>query len=151
MRRGSRLVWLALGLWATGIFVTSCFFIERRVFINFVQRFIPAGVPRQLWVSLWGGFGIFVVKGYHVSEYALLTYLLAMALSHKIARPHRALLSSAALAVLFAAADEWHQTFVPGRGGTWFDVVIDACGVGLATLWLWRRAQQQVPDDGEAR
>jgi VanZ family protein len=32
------------------------------------------------------------------------------------------------LAVLFAATDEIHQAFVPGRGAAWYDVVIDAVG-----------------------
>jgi VanZ family protein len=31
-------------------------------------------------------------------------------------------------AVLYAASDEWHQIFVPGRYGTVLDVVIDTVG-----------------------
>lgn len=40
---------------------------------------------------------------------------------------------------LFAAGDEWHQTFVPGRSGELFDVCLDTFGAILATsctLWL---------------
>ena len=33
--------------------------------------------------------------------------------------------------VLYAASDEIHQAFVPGRGPSVDDVVIDACGVAL--------------------
>lgn len=41
-----------------------------------------------------------------------------------------------ALAVLYAASDEFHQTFVPGRYGTIFDVLIyDNLGAFLS-LWL---------------
>lgn len=40
------------------------------------------------------------------------------------------------LAVLFAMTDEYHQTFVPGRHGTVFDVLVyDNLGAFLS-LWL---------------
>lgn len=38
-------------------------------------------------------------------------------------------------AVAWAMVDEWHQTFVPGRGGAWRDVLIDAFGASWA-LWI---------------
>lgn len=39
---------------------------------------------------------------------------------------------AAALAVAYAAVDEWHQHFVPDRHGSAFDVMIDAAGVAVA-------------------
>jgi hypothetical protein len=49
--------------------------------------------------------------------------------------------------LLYAASDEWHQTFVPGRAGRLYDVCIDA--VGALSAWMWappllrpRRAQR---------
>jgi VanZ family protein len=33
-----------------------------------------------------------------------------------------------ALTVGYAISDEWHQTFVPGRHGQWFDVGVDTLG-----------------------
>ena len=64
----------------------------------------------------------------HMAEYAVL-YLLA----------RRAMGARAALAfsILYAASDEWHQTFVPGRRGAASDVLIDALGAGAA--WVARR------------
>jgi len=41
---------------------------------------------------------------------------------------------AAVACILYAASDEWHQTFVPGRGGTVSDVCIDTTGIMLA--WL---------------
>ena len=46
--------------------------------------------------------------------------------------------------VLYAASDEWHQSFVPGRHPQLTDVLIDACGAATGLLifwWLQRRAQ----------
>lgn len=43
------------------------------------------------------------------------------------------------LSVLYALSDEYHQTFVPGRNGTFVDLLIDASGalVGLLLFWCW--------------
>jgi VanZ family protein len=47
------------------------------------------------------------------------------------------------LAVLYAASDEFHQSFVPGRTASLRDVLLDTCGAGfgLAALWAARRAR----------
>ena len=40
---------------------------------------------------------------------------------------------------VYAASDEWHQSFVPTRQGSPYDVLIDTVGVmlGLASIQLW--------------
>ncbi len=38
-----------------------------------------------------------------------------------------------AITLAWAALDEWHQTWVPGRAGTVHDWAIDAAGAGLAS------------------
>ena len=48
-----------------------------------------------------------------------------------LATGRRALLALA-LTVAYAISDEWHQTFVPGRHGQWFDVGVDTLGALLA-------------------
>lgn len=57
----------------------------------------------------------------------------------------RACLTALLLAVAYGAADEWHQTFVPGRHGSLHDLAADAVGALLACgaaaldyLWLTR-------------
>lgn len=50
---------------------------------------------------------------------------------------------AAAVSLLYAVSDEWHQSFVPNRCGCASDVVIDGSGVliavGLMKLpWLWK-------------
>jgi VanZ family protein len=68
----------------------------------------------------------------HATEYALLGILLLRA-------TRRADLAFA-LGVLYAASDEFHQTFVRGRHGTPVDVAIDAVGIAVG-LFTWQRAR----------
>jgi VanZ family protein len=67
----------------------------------------------------------------HMTEYGVLWWLLLRAL--RFARPGLA----AAIALAYAASDEFHQTFVHGRSGSPVDWAID--GAGIAVAWLaWR-------------
>lgn len=49
------------------------------------------------------------------------------------------------IATLFAATDEWHQTFTATRQGAVADVALDATGaaIGLVLIWLWGRWRRQ--------
>ena len=69
----------------------------------------------------------------HATEYALLTLAWAWALrpATRLSVPLAAL-----IALIYAATDEYHQTFVAGRTGTATDVVVDAIGVGIALALL---------------
>jgi VanZ family protein len=42
------------------------------------------------------------------------------------------------VAVAFAASDEWHQSFVPSRQGSGWDVLLDSTGAALGLIVLWR-------------
>ena len=50
---------------------------------------------------------------------------------------------------LVASWDEWHQTFLPNRTGSPYDVLLDSCGaaamIGMAWLYL-RRFRDAQPD-----
>lgn len=85
--------------------------------------------------------GDFVLrKCAHVTEYAVLTLLWARAVRglRGTGGARGAAAGAAAIALLWAASDEWHQTFVEGRVGAIHDVGIDAIGVTIALLLLWR-------------
>lgn len=41
-----------------------------------------------------------------------------------------------AMSAVYAMSDEWHQSFVPGRGPSWRDVGIDSLGVLFGLLLL---------------
>lgn len=52
---------------------------------------------------------------------------------------------SAAVCLLYAALDEWHQNFVPGRSCQWQDWLVDAAGISLAVLLQSRRTRFRPP------
>lgn len=66
----------------------------------------------------------------HMFEYAILFMLIRRALAATTQLSRGACVSAAfALAVLYAVSDELHQSFVPNRGPSALDVLIDAAGV----------------------
>jgi VanZ like family len=77
-----------------------------------------------------GGWDLVLRKLAHTLEYAILGALLLRAL--------RAELPALAAGIAYAASDELHQHFVPGRRGAPLDVLIDSVGVALGLL-AWRR------------
>jgi len=78
----------------------------------------------------------------HLAEFAILALLLWRAIRQSHATAHRWHWPVAGLTLLFvfsyAASDEFHQSFVPGRTAQFSDVGIDTAGgaVGLLLLWL---------------
>jgi VanZ family protein len=111
------------------------------------SRLLLAWVPVVLWAGLIFGFSsvpdlgtglgtwdLVLRKLAHFCEYAVLGVLLARA----IGREPVAL----AAGVAYAATDELHQSFVPGRHAAFRDVAIDSAGVllgvVLARVGRWR-------------
>lgn len=87
----------------------------------------------------------FVRKCGHLSEYAMLAILCWRALMRfQAAKPGGQAMKCAALAfliaVVYAASDEFHQSFIPTRGPSVRDVMIDSCGalIGLTLLLILR-------------
>ena len=57
----------------------------------------------------------------HIAVYAVLTVLLCGALRKQTHRKGQAWLCAALLAGLYALSDEWHQTWIAGRHGSFRD------------------------------
>ena len=74
----------------------------------------------------------------HFAEYALLAFLWARALRTRM-DARRAALIALLVTSLYAATDEFHQTFVEGRAGKPLDWAIDTAGAATVTLQLRRR------------
>jgi VanZ family protein len=125
-----------------------------------VSRFLRLTLPALLYAGL-----IFLVsslsrppgpplvhgldKAVHFTVYAGLGLLAARALAGHGVRPGRAALWALALSALYAASDEVHQAFVPGRSSEVWDWVADVLGAGLAARLWWglrRRARAPVPE-----
>ncbi len=77
-------------------------------------------------------------KGAHLAEFALLTTLAFSFLRSVFLKESWVWLlgTAAAWAVAYGALDELHQAFVFGRGSHFSDVLIDALGAWMATLYL---------------
>lgn len=74
----------------------------------------------------------------HVTEFAILGGLLTLLFqSLRIRRLWLPLLCG----VLYAAIDEWHQSFTPGRSSALTDVLIDSCGVLLGVFVCYQIIQ----------
>jgi VanZ family protein len=75
-------------------------------------------------------------KGVHMAEYGLLWFLWARAVGRRPAL---------AIALAYAASDEWHQTFVHGRHGSPVDWVIDSTGIAIAWFIALRSRSRREP------
>lgn len=86
-----------------------------------------------------------VRKSAHILEYMILhgTILFALFFQNETMRGTRWLKWAFIMTVCYAASDEFHQLFVPGRAGMVRDVVIDSLGVAGVTWILWRRKEEK--------
>ncbi len=78
-------------------------------------------------------------KLYHLAGYTLYGLLLTYALRATSWHWKRVVMFTLLIGALFAASDEWHQYFVPGRSCDIFDWIADVCGLtvscALSTLY----------------
>jgi VanZ family protein len=82
-------------------------------------------------------FHFYLRKAGHVTGYGILSLLLLRGWRHTL-DPARAWLGRITLlawlgTVFVATLDEWHQSYIPSRTGTWRDVVLDSVA-GLVFL-----------------
>jgi VanZ family protein len=83
-----------------------------------------------------------VRKACHIGEYAILAIFAYRAVTFGRAEfSHRQVVLPFLIGVLYAASDEYHQSFYPSRSGAAADVTFDTLGVSLGLLFcLWHRA-----------
>ncbi|MEJ2110884.1 MAG: VanZ family protein [Acidobacteriota bacterium] len=83
-------------------------------------------------------------KGGHLLGYALLGAALLYALKRSNPVSRSGIFKALISAALYAAFDEWHQSFTPGRNPSFQDVCIDIAGsiLGIAILaYLWKSSR----------
>ena len=116
------------------------------ILLSFADRIFHLELSAPTFATHAESMQFFVRKTAHVTEYFLLTLSMFLPLRvwlPKMSKPEalksfllRYLLPAFLLSVLCAAADEFHQSFVPGRCGTPVDVLVDSIGVTLACILL---------------
>ncbi|WP_411953970.1 VanZ family protein [Alkalibacillus sp. S2W] len=84
---------------------------------------------------------LLVRKGAHVFVYFLLAILLMNAIRLYHLRTVNRVVIALGVSILYAASDEYHQTFIDGRAGQVSDVLIDSAGVvlGIGVYLLWEK------------
>ncbi|HEX9761100.1 MAG TPA: VanZ family protein [Candidatus Acidoferrales bacterium] len=143
--------WPAL-VWAVAIwtFSTAVFSAEgtSRLITPLLRWLLPDASAATL-LALHG----FIRKAAHVVEYFILSLLVLRGI-----REGRAgwrwtwAAATVAVVAMYAALDEVHQAFVPARGGSAVDVMLDTLGAVLAQVWAWWRARRQnvlAPESGK--
>jgi VanZ family protein len=135
--------WLPVVLWMAFIFLMSSELGSAthtsRIIEPLVQWIKPDATPEQF------EFVHFVVRKLaHLTEYAVLGLLVFRALKRSRRSPATKFSWQTAgltllIAAAYAATDEWHQTFVPGRTPAFGDVLIDSSGalISLLAVCLW--------------
>jgi len=81
----------------------------------------------------------FFYKISHVIAYAILAWLWWRALTPPRETSWPILFAASILTVLYAISDEYHQSFVPGRHASLYDILFDTSGA-LAMILLIRYA-----------
>ena len=134
-------------LWCVMIFTYSAmddtnsemrsYFVGRVIYRTFHPDFVQLDTVTQN--ELVMGIDHYVRKGAHMAEFAVLAVLLFGTVLPPLKEIGKreifmnALLAFV-LAVFYAATDEFHQLFVPGRAGMLRDVCIDSCGILIGLL-----------------
>jgi VanZ family protein len=128
--------WLPLLIWLGVIFVGSTNLMSAehtsRYIVPFLLWLKPGMSPQTIWIIL-----VAVRKCAHVIEYAILALLLWRALRSIPALRTKTTMSFGAVLLgcaLFAASDEFHQTFVKSRTPSVRDVLLDVGGALLGLL-----------------
>lgn len=80
---------------------------------------------------------VLLKKTGHFLEYATLAFLWWRALNGGALRADWPLLVAGLVSILYAASDEYHQAFVPGRHGWLGDVGVDGAGVICVLGFIW--------------
>jgi VanZ family protein len=97
--------------------------------------------------SVQGALSYLVRKAGHFSEYLILA-ILFLRYRKGQGTSEKSALYALLFVFLYASSDEFHQSFIPGRGPAFSDVLIDTAGglIGIILYeWQWRMMERQNP------
>lgn len=127
-----KLKWILVVAWMALIFIFSSqpgdISDENSKFVIYIFNLLGLDLN-----STFGSLANFIVrKGAHFTEYFIFYMLLYNAFKENFSFK-KALLFSLIGVFLYSSSDEFHQSFVPGRGPSFKDVLIDTSG-GVAAM-----------------
>ena len=128
--------WLPLVIWLGVIFVGSTDLLSAQHTSRFVVPFLRWLNPDISWPAI-NTIHVVIRKLGHISEYAILALVLWRALcSVPTLRTKTPILFGAVLlaCAVYAATDEFHQSFVGSRTSSDHDVLLDSAGAFLGAL-----------------
>jgi VanZ family protein len=129
--------WVLVILWCTQIFYFTALPVYNDEHTRgFLVKLLTDVFPKDsIVISV---IDYLIRKAAHVTVFGILAVLFKTALH--IERP-KGYLFAWFLTAFYASTDEWHQSFVPGRTSSVYDVMIDSMGalVFLLCLFLWKK------------
>ena len=140
--------WLAVVVWMGLIFSASTGGLSAAHTSRFIEPLLRWLFQGRLGEDAVGKIHFLIRKLAHLAEYAILAVLIWNALRLSLAGASmRGVFARLAVLVsmLYAASDEFHQAFVPGREAAVRDVLIDTAGAigGLGLLAGVKRLSRQ--------
>jgi len=147
--------WLPVLIWLGVIFLGSTDMLSAEHTSRFLVPFLRWIDPQISFATLNAiQFGI--RKLGHLTEYAILAMLLWRALRSGTRWQIKVsilFLVAALASAIFAASDEFHQSFVPSRTASPTDVMIDICGalVGLLACSMFAERRNSAKINQESR
>jgi VanZ family protein len=135
--------WMPAIIWMALIFLGSTDMLSAEHTSRFLVPFFRWLDP-QISLATLNAIQVGVRKLGHLTEYAILAMLLWHALrggTRWQAKMSILFFIAWVACAIFAASDEFHQSFVPSRTSSPRDVMIDICGafLGLAVCWMFAR------------
>jgi len=138
--------WMPAILWMALIFLGSTDILSAEHTSRFLVPFLR-WIDPQISLAALNMIQVLIRKLGHLTEYAILAALLWPAFGRGITwhlKVSILFLVAWVACAIFAASDEFHQSFVPSRTASPSDVMIDICGalVGLAICWAFARRKE---------
>jgi VanZ family protein len=142
--------WLPVLLWMLFICVSSTDLMSAEHTSRFIGPFLRWFSP-DITEATVASVQLIVRKCAHLTEYAILASLLFRALRQGRDNFRRAAVIALVISAISAALDEFHQSFVPSRTGSPYDVAIDIAGAlaGLLIYWGVIRNRKTCPEPAE--
>jgi VanZ family protein len=135
--------WLPLIGWVAVVLTASTDVFSAQHTGSVIESIISAIVGHPLPAELFEPLHLAIRKLAHLTEYAILGALAFRALRRdQQGWDRRWAIAAITIAIVVAASDEYHQSFVPSRTSSPADVALDTAGAAIAQLVIWRRVRR---------